>query len=58
MGITGFPYDHNKRVAETKASQRRANEKLIRARRAVKKHRMAKGRKTTTEIEKVIGLKR
>ncbi len=56
--ITGFPYGHNKRVAETKASQRRANEKLIRARRAVIKHRLDKGRKTIGEIEKTIGVKR
>ena len=55
--ITGFPYGHNKRVAETNASQRRANEKLIRARRAVIKHRLDKGRKTIVEIEQVIGVK-
>ena len=55
--ITGFPYGHNKRVAEMKASQRRANQKLIRARRAVIKHRMDKGRKTIAEIEQAIGVK-
>lgn len=54
---TGFPYGHHKRVAERKASQRRAILKVIRARRAVVKHRMGKGRKAVDEIE-VIALKR
>lgn len=53
----GFHYSHNKQVAQMKASQRRANDKLIRARRAVIKHRMDKGRKTIAEIEEAIVVK-
>jgi len=55
--ITGFPYGHNKAVARTKASQRRAAAKLGRARRIQAQRGMDKGRKTIAEIEEAIGVK-